>query len=88
LSAVAAILGVLVLVPRVGREMSILETEKNLWDQSDVEAIRGLTLAKTEILEQDERALFWRGRVVAAGFAALGLSLIVEGLILTAVLPR
>jgi hypothetical protein len=88
LSAVAAILGVIVLLPRVGREVPIMDTETNLWDQTDVKALRGLTLAKVEILDHDEHALFWRAVVLAVGFGALGLSLVVAVLVLALVLPN
>ncbi|MBT1680984.1 hypothetical protein [Curtobacterium aurantiacum] len=87
-SALAAVLGLVVLLPRVGAELDLEATEANLWGESDVEALRGLTLAKKKVLEKDERALWWRAILIALGFTALALSLISTALVLLQVLPE
>jgi len=87
LAAVAAVLGIVVLLPRIGAELDLAATEENLWHETDMEAVRGLTLAKKGLLEKDERALWWRAILIAVGFTALALSLIAAALILLHVLP-
>lgn len=87
-SALAAVLGIVVLIPRIGEEISIADTEENLWNERGVEAIRGLMIAKRAILEKDQRALWWRAAVIAAGFAALALSLVIAALVFLQVLPK
>jgi hypothetical protein len=87
-SALAAVLGIVVLLPRVGEEVNIADTEENLWNEREVEAIRGLMIAKRAILEKDQKALWWRAAVIAAGFAALALSLVIAALVFLQVLPK
>lgn len=81
LSALAAVLGIAALMPRVGNELDLIATERNLWGDADVRAIRNLTSAKREVLQQDEHALFWRAIVVTSGFACLAAALVIAGLV-------
>ncbi|MCS6588211.1 hypothetical protein [Curtobacterium flaccumfaciens] len=80
LSAAAAVFGVGVLVPRIGQEPGLVSMEDNFWDDGEVAAIRNMTADKNRVLEQDERALFWRAGVVMLGFASLAASLAIAAI--------
>jgi hypothetical protein len=83
LSAAAAVFGVVALIPRIGREGGLVSIEKDLWNEGDMAAIRAMTSRKNEILEQDERALFWRAGGVLLGFASLAASLVIAAIAFT-----
>lgn len=74
-SAIAAVLGVLVLVPRLGGEVNIDQAEKDYWNNLDAEAIRNLTKYKLDILRVDESALKKRRTLLLLGFGALAASI-------------
>lgn len=75
LSVVSAILGAVVLLPRLGSQLGVEQNEKNLWDQNPTEFIRDLMHQKLRILRRDEKAMLWRRYVLLAGYTALALSL-------------
>lgn len=70
-SAAAGVLGVLVLVPRLGGELDVAQAERDNWNDRDTEAIRNLTNAKLSVLRSDEKALKKRRKLLLWGFALL-----------------
>ncbi|NOJ58977.1 hypothetical protein [Arthrobacter sp. 260] len=75
LSVLAAILGAVVLLPRLGDQLSIQGNETDLWDSDEVELNRDLMHQKLSILRQDEKSLLWRRQVLLSGYTVLALSL-------------
>jgi hypothetical protein len=82
--AIAAIAGVLALLPRGGPEVSIELAEQTFWNLSRTQAQRNLTYWKLDTLKDQEKALKWRARLIVAGFAALAVALIFAALALLA----
>lgn len=74
-AATAVILGVLVLLPRLGGELGIEQAETDYWNDRDTEAIRNLTKAKLDVLRADERALKRSRKLLLAGFISLAASI-------------
>jgi hypothetical protein len=75
LSVTSAILGALVLLPRLGDQLNIKQNEDDLWGQDPAEFSRDLMHQKLTLLRGDEKALYWRRYVLLAGYTALALSL-------------
>lgn len=76
LSVVAAVLGALVLLPRVGSHLAVEAYEQELWGEEPSEVHRDLMYQKLRILRQDEKALLWRRKILLVGYAALAVSLL------------
>lgn len=81
---VAAVLGVIALVPRAAPEVPILTAERTFWNYSPTRAQWTLTHWKLLTLREQEKALKWRARIVVAGFAALTTAIIFAALAVTA----
>ncbi|MDJ0348922.1 hypothetical protein [Cryobacterium sp. PH29-G1] len=79
-SAAAAILGVLVLLPRLGAEVDIDSAESDYWNELDTVALHGFMKDKLRVLKEDEHALIWRRWVLLVGFACLAISLLLAAL--------
>lgn len=75
LSVASAILGAVVLLPTVGDQLNIKQNENDLWGQDPAQFTRDLMHQKRDLLQGDETTLFWRRRVLLAGYSALALSL-------------
>lgn len=72
---IAAVVGVLVLIPRLGGELDIGQAENDFWNDRDTEAIRNLAQAKLAVLRTDEQALKSRRKLLLWGFILLALSI-------------
>jgi len=76
-ASVGAVCGVLALLRySKGEEVSLRHLEKELWNVSQVDAVRALTAEKIATLEQDRERLEARHRITAVGFIFLSLSLL------------
>lgn len=82
--AIAAILGVLVLIPRHGTEVTIEEAEQTFWNLSESQGRRALMHWKLGTLKEQERALKSQAILIVIGFAALAASLVFAALALSA----
>jgi len=80
MSAAAAALGVIVLLPRMGDEVSIASTETEYWGQPETVAIRNFMHHKLSILKKDEKSLRWRRLVLLLGFTLLALAILTAAL--------
>lgn len=74
--AVAAILGVVALIPRSAPEVPILGAEEAFWNYSGSQSRWTLTHWKLATLREQERALRLRALLVVVGFAALTVAII------------
>ena len=75
LSVTSALLGALVLLPRMGDQLNIKKNEDDLWGLDPVAFSRDLMHQKWDLIREDEKALRWRRYVLLGGYAALALSL-------------
>lgn len=78
--ALAALCGLVALLPRRGNDVRIAEAEITLWNASTSTAIRSLTYWKLDTLREQERALVKRSRLLFAGFGLLAVSIVVAAL--------
>jgi hypothetical protein len=76
LSALAAIGGVIVLLPRLGGQIPVEETEADLWDGDAASNRRNFMYQKLYIIRRDEQSLKWRRVVLLAGYGALAAALV------------
>lgn len=79
-AVVAAICGIVVLIPRYGEEVPLRDFENQHWDESHIVARHALYRKKIDILAEIDSALVWRAWVVSAGFACLILCLVAAAL--------
>jgi hypothetical protein len=70
-AGVAALGGVIVVLPRRGREVDLAGIENHAWNETDTVASRRLLYSRLEILARDKRSLFWRAIVLVVAFVIL-----------------
>ena len=70
-TALAALAGVVVVLPRRGREVDPRDVENSAWNDTDTEVTRRLLYSRLAILDRDKSASRWRALVLVIGFAAL-----------------
>lgn len=75
LTAVAALVGVMLLVMRTTSEVPIADAEKQFWTDTPVAAIRNLMHWKLGVLRERERSLSRRRWLLVSGFALLAASI-------------
>lgn len=79
-SGLAAVLGVVVILPRAGWEVDLEDLEIKSWQESDTEASRRMLWSRLATLRRDKRSLSWRAVLLSIGFGALTIALICSGL--------
>jgi len=75
-AGLAALVGVIALIPRGAPEVPILAAERTFWNYTASESRWTLAHWKLDTLRDQERALKWRALVVVAGFASLTIAII------------
>jgi hypothetical protein len=70
-AGVAALGGVIVVLPRRGHEADLREIETLAWNETDTIASRRLLHTRLAILNRDKGSLFWRAIVLVAAFVIL-----------------
>lgn len=70
-AAFSALTGVVVIVPRIGKQVAIRRLEAEGWNDGDAEASRRVLYSRLAVIESDNVAVWWRGIVVTAGFISL-----------------
>lgn len=79
-SGLAAVLGVVVILPRSGWEVDLEDLETKSWHEAEVESTRRMLWTRIEVLRRDKRSLAWRAVVLTIGFSALAIALVCAGL--------
>jgi hypothetical protein len=70
-AGVAALMGVIVVLPRRGREIDLTDLESAAWNETDTVAARRLLHSRIDVLARDKRALSWRAVVLVLAFGVL-----------------
>lgn len=70
-AGLAALLGVVVVLPRRGREIVLSNLETSAWNETDTVAARRLLYSRIDVLRRDKQDLSWRAVVLVVAFAVL-----------------
>jgi hypothetical protein len=79
-SVLAALLGIVVFLPRRSKELDLQGIEAEAWNLLDAEVLRSVLYSRIAVLVRDRKAIRRRARLLAVGFSALALSLVFVGL--------
>jgi hypothetical protein len=79
-AGLAAFGGVIVVLPRMGREVDLVDLETKSWNETDTMASRRLLHSRLAILARDKRSLIWRAIVLVIAFTILIAALVCASL--------